>query len=87
MRPRGHWGGLLTSRQQQQGAGGLGRCASCASGDHSHCRNRAFDDVLGIWANCHCHYMDHGVRPSQRMVDDIAAPEPEQDAYEKTIGL
>lgn len=87
MRRLGHWGRSLESRKQQQQGGGLGKCSACKADMHERCRNRAYDDVLGVTGNCHCAYLDHGVRPSERMVDDIAAPEPEQDAYEKTIGL
>lgn len=86
-RRSGHWGALLQSRTDQA-SGGLGTCSACKTKDHAHCRNRAFDDVTGVWGNCHCRYMDHGVRPSERMrLDEIAAPESEQDAYERTIGL
>ena len=81
------YGRLLTSRQQQQRGQGLAKCAACKRSEHSACKNRAYDDVIGVTTDCICAHMDHGVRPSQRMVDDIAAPEPEQDAYEKTIGL
>lgn len=82
-----NYGRLLESRKQQQNGGGLAKCAACRSGRHGGCSNRAYDDVLGVTGDCFCAYMDHGVRPSERMVDEIAAPEPEQDAYEKTIGL
>lgn len=84
----GHWGRLLESRTQQQHGGGLAKCAACRSGRHGACSNRAYDDVLGVTADCFCAYMDHGVRPSERKrLDEIAAPEPEQNAYENTIGL